>query len=115
VQKSWRNSFEDDKSRQASLLGHGRQSETRDEGTEETDEQPLQMTATAANARLLGYYEGPSDAWRTALALRADAQQSRPSAQSLQFCRVSTRPRRARVLLAGVGAPHEAVQSGARV
>ena len=27
------------------------------------------MTATAANARLLGYTEGPSDAWRTALAL----------------------------------------------
>jgi hypothetical protein len=59
------------------------------------------MTATTANARLLGYYEGPSDAWRTALALRADAQQSRPSAQSLQFCRVSTRPRRGRVLFTG--------------
>ena len=41
------------------------------------------MTATAANARLLGCTEGPSDAWRTALALRADAQQSRPSAQRL--------------------------------
>lgn len=83
MRKSWRNSLEDDKSRRTSLLGHGRQSETRDEGTEETDEQPLQMTATAANARLLGCTEGPSDAWRTALALRADAQQSRPSAQRL--------------------------------
>lgn len=73
-----------------SLLGHGRQSETRDEGTEETDEQPLQMTATAANARLLGCDEGPSNAWRTALALRADAQQSRPSAKSYPFaaCRL---------------------------
>lgn len=68
------------------------------------------MTATAANARLLGCTEGPSDAWRTALALRADAQQSRPSAQSLQFCRVFTRPRRGRVLLAGVSTPHAAVQ-----
>lgn len=41
----------------------------------------FQMTATAANARLLGRDEGPSNAWRTALALRADAQQSRPSIQ----------------------------------
>ena len=48
------------------------------------------MTATAANARLLGCTEGPSDAWRTALALRADAQQSRPSAKSYPFaaCRL---------------------------
>lgn len=60
------------------------------------------MTATAANARLLGCSEGPRNAWRTALALRADAQQSRPSAKSLQFCRVSARPRWGRVLFAGV-------------
>jgi hypothetical protein len=71
------------------------------------------MTATAANARLMGASEGPSDAWRTALALLADAQQSRPSAKSLHFCRVSTRPRMGRELFAGVVAPHEAVQSGA--